>query len=310
MIIERTRITDRASWLAMRTQDLTASDVGAAVGVDPYKSALKLYGEKTGQLMADPDTPLMRRGRWLEPAVIEAMADENPDWVIERPKLYLRAPELRLGATPDALADLGDGGGICNIQCKVVSRLSFARHWQDGPPMHYVLQTLTEGLLLDAARSKIAALVIDAYSADLYLFDVERHAGAEAKVQEIAIEFWKRVAERRPPPADYGQDAEVIDKLYPAPVPEKVLDLTGNNRLAAVLPEYVTLKTGMAIDKKRLAELEAEIKETLGDAERATLPGFDITWKLQHRKEHTVKATSFRPLRVTDLSDDEEEQAA
>lgn len=298
-MIERYQIEDRDTWLAMRSHDLTASDIGAAIGVDPYKTPLQLYGEKTGVIMPAGDSNLMRRGRWLESAVIEALGEQHPSWVIERPKFYLRDPELRLGATPDALAAT-DEPGITNIQCKVVSKPAFERDWAEGPPLHYVLQTATEGLLLGSARSMLAVLVIDTYSAELHEFPVPRHADAERRVQEIAAEFWRNIAEGKRPAADYRRDDETVAAMFPVSKAEPVLSLAGDNRLGELLPTRAVLKDEIARLTREVEAIDVEIKDKLGEHEIAELPGWRLSWKTQHRAERIMPASSFRVLRVTD----------
>jgi len=306
-MIERFVVTDRDSWLALRSLDLTASDIGAAVGIDPYKSRLALYAEKTGLLLPQADNNAMRRGRWLEAAVLSAIREENPDWEVRPAGIYLRDPQLRLGATPDALAAT-DQPGVTNIQCKVVNRPSFERDWAAGPPLHYQLQTLTEGMLLRADQSLIAALVIDTYSAELYLYPVPRHEAAEARVEAIAIRFWEDVAAGRMPPVDYARDEETIAALYPQSVPEPVLDLSSDNRMPDLLDLRERLKVEQGNAEACLREVETEIKAKLGEHERATLPGWNISWKTQHRKESIIRAHDRRPLIITETA--EKEQAA
>lgn len=307
-MIECHAITSRDQWLALRAQDLTASDIGAAVGVDPYKTALKLYAEKTGLLMADPDNKMMRRGRWLEAAVLSALREELPDWSIEKSNSYLRDAALRLGATPDATAVIPGEPGLINVQCKVVARPTYEREWAAGPPLAYVLQTLTEGLLMDAGRSIIAALVIDTYSAELELHAVHRHSRAERRVQAIAAEFWANVAAGRRPAADFARDADTVVALFPQSVPEPVLDLSGDNALGVLLPQRAVLKEQMALDEKRLDAIDTEIKDKLGAAEIATLPGWKISWKTHERAGYTVAASTYRALRITEV--EQQEQAA
>jgi predicted phage-related endonuclease len=264
-MIERYPVTDRAAWLAMRSQDLTASDIGAALGLDPYKSRLAVYAEKTGLLMPQADNNAMRRGRWLEAAVLSAIREQNPDWEVRPAAIYLRDPEIRLGGTPDALAAT-DKPGITNVQCKVVNRPAFERDWAEGPPMRYMLQTLAEGMLLRADQSLIAALVIDTYTAELELFEVPRHDGAEARLRQVAVDFWAMVAAGQP----------------------------------ELMRERSTTRTIIEVETQRLAEIDAEIKAKLGEHERAELPGWKISWKTQTRKEHMVAASTFRALRVTE----------
>lgn len=307
MTVERYAVTDRDSWLAMRAQDLTASDVGAAAGLDPYKSPLALYAEKTGMLLPQADNNAMRRGRWLEAAVLSAIREENPDWDVRPAKVYLRDPALRLGATPDAVAQTHQPG-LTNIQCKVVNRPAYERDWAKGPPLGYQLQTLTEGMLLDAQRSLVAALVIDTYTADLYLHPVPRHEAAEARVRAMATQFWENVAAGTPPPADYQRDAETVAAMFPTSVPEPVLDLTGDNRLAVLLEERAGFKGSLAKFEKAVAAIDTEIKAKLGEAERATLPGWKLSWKTEKRPAYNVAASERRVLRVTEI--EEKERAA
>ena len=103
MTIERIPIVNRAEWLARRKFDVTASKVGAIFGLDPYTSSLRLYIEKQGiiDLPEPTESGPMRRGRILESAVAAAVADERPNWRIEKATDYFRDDELGLAATPD-----------------------------------------------------------------------------------------------------------------------------------------------------------------------------------------------------------------
>ncbi|MER8619205.1 YqaJ viral recombinase family protein [Mesorhizobium sp. M1409] len=305
-MIERVEIIDRAAWLAMRANDLTASDIGAAIGIDPFKSQLALYAEKTGLLLPAGDNVMMRRGRWFEPAVVEAIRDAHPDWEVRYPlKRYLRDPETRLGCTPDAIAAT-DQPGLTNIQLKVIARPEFERRWSDGPPLHYRLQTLCEGMLMDVERSMLAVLVIDAYSAELEEFEVPRHAAAEKRLVEIAKRFWNNVATGKRPAADVTRDAETVAAIYPQSVKEPVLDLSHDNRMPALLNERAALKAEVDTATIRVGQIETEIKAKLGEAERAELPGWRISWKTQTRQAHLVPEATFRALRVTEVKAKEE----
>ena len=78
------------------------------------------------------------------------------------------------------------------MQCKVIARPIFDRDrknpdpdGRDSPPAMYVLQTLTEAMLWGALKAHIAALVIDTFSAELRMFEVPRHPGAELRTANI-----------------------------------------------------------------------------------------------------------------------------
>ena len=155
MTVEITRIEPRSpAWLALRKRLLTASDVGAVAGVDPFKSPLRVYAEKTGLVPDLVENSAMRRGRHFETAALEYLAEEKPDWLIERPNVFITDHKHRLGCTPDAYATDEDGQ-LINVQIKTVNRHSFER-WNGVPPLGYRLQVVCENMLTDATRGVLA----------------------------------------------------------------------------------------------------------------------------------------------------------
>lgn len=222
MNVERIPVTDRASWLAMRSQDVTASDVAAVCGVDPYRSPLKVWAEKSGVISPDGDNATLKRGRWLEAAVIEATREERPAWDLRRARVYLRDSSIRLGATPDAVALDPQRQGIGAVQCKTVRRDVYERDWielEPGvaiAPLGYQLQTLTEAMLVGAAWASVVALVIDAGGgAEFVEAPVLRHVEAEDRIRAAVARFWADMDAGRQPPVTFRQDSEVVSALYP-----------------------------------------------------------------------------------------------
>jgi hypothetical protein len=76
------------------------------------------------------------------------------------------------------------------------------------------------------------------------------------------------------------------------------IDLSGDNRLPALLDEREELKLAMASAKGRLAELDDEIKDKLGSADAGALPGWRITHAEHHRNGYTVAPSTYRVLKV------------
>lgn len=297
-MIERIPITDREQWLALRRQDVTASDVGAVFGLHPYKTPLALWTEKTDpSFMHDVDNPALRRGRWLETAVIAACQDEHPDWSIAQPGVYLRDPEYRIGATPDAIARTSDGEVI--IQCKTVAEPIFKAQWQDGPPQHYYLQALTEAMLWGAPRAVLAVLIVSAFGADYREYDVPRHEGAEQRIRDGVARFWQDITFGITPKADYAADGDLLAKLHAPKDGAPPVDLSTDNFLPELLEEREALHRHFKDCETRLEAIKNEIVAKLAGATIGTLNGWTITRRMQHRKEQLMKATSFPVLRIT-----------
>jgi predicted phage-related endonuclease len=248
----------------------------------------------------------MKRGRLFEGAALEYLAEDHPRWTIERPAIFITDDIDRLGCTPDAFIT-DETGKFLNVQIKTINRHSFDR-WNGHAPLGYQLQVVCENMLTGADRGILAVLVVSAYDADLKLFDVPRHEAAEDRIRQIALEFWDRVASGRRPDPDYAKDADVIETLFPRQDPGTVLDLSGDNRLAKILPQREDLKDTIDGARKELEALDAEVKFKLGDAETAELPGWRLTWKEEYRKAYTVEESTRRVLRVKQIEN--KEQAA
>jgi predicted phage-related endonuclease len=290
----------REAWLAERKNDVTASCIGALFGVHDRETALSLWAEKTGVAMNTEDNKVMQRGRRLEGAVAAVFNEENPGWRIDKANEYLRDPKIRLGATPDFYCRDPDGKRVV-LQAKIVARSQFRRLWDESaPPFWIVLQCLTEAHLDNADYGIVAALVLDEWTADLHTYKVPRHRAGEERIRKAVQQFWQNVQDGKPPPpADYARDGVIIGMMFPDHIPGKILDLSHDNRM----PELIEQRTGLQEEIKNLKaaldKTETEIKEKLGDAEGAIVPGWRVSWKKQHRKAYQVEATDYRVLRTS-----------
>jgi predicted phage-related endonuclease len=292
----------REEWLDWRRGALTASDIGAVEGVDPYKTPLRVYAEKTtgGE---DVDNAQMRRGRLFEIAAVDYLREAHPTWRIERPAAFYVDVDVGLGCTPDAFA-WDEDGRLINCQIKVISAPVFER-WDGKPPKSYMYQTACENLLTQADAGILAVLVISTFDAELVEFDVPRHQGAERRFYDIAREFWTNIRNGVVPAPNYEKDSELITALYP-PSPEvpAPLDLAADNRIGQVLEERDNLKGLIKEAEGQVKALDAEIVDKLQGAERANAAGWKISYTITHRKEFTVPAKDFPSLRVTRVAEE------
>lgn len=317
--VEKIRITDRATWLAMRRQDVTASDVPAVCGISRFKTPLRVYAEKAGLIGEEAETAIMRRGRWFEAAAIEAIRDQRPDWRVVRSKVYLRDPERRIGATPDALGEEKESPGLINLQTKVIARAEFIAEWLVGDhdpfgplprdaevvaPIDYQVQTLTEAKLAGAASAFIVPLIVDQYRAEVRFVPVPLHDGAWARVQAEAQAFWRNIAEGRMPAPQGASDIETLRRMYDrVRHRDEPLDLSGDADLAEMLNERKALKREVSRAYERINAIEAQILARVQDAPRAVLPGWQIKYRHEERKAVTVPASRSRVLRIHEVKD-------
>lgn len=302
MTVDAFAILDRDAWLEMRSQDITASDLAAVAGLDPYgRTAWQVWAQKAGLAAPAEENSAMKLGRWLEPGVAAALAERRPELEIRYPLgLYLRDPDLRLGGTPDA--DGFDGGPPVAFEFKVISRQSYERNWPAGePPIGYQLQTLCNAMLLDAHHGILAALVLGWQDAELVVHEYPRHAGAEASIRDLARRFWQAFDEGHALAApDYERDADAIRQVFrPDPQKPAPVDLTRDNRISLLAEEWERLGAEESAAKKGKEAVKSEILVKLAGAEAAIADGWKITNMMQHRAEKLQPAADFPRLLIT-----------
>lgn len=284
--------------------DVTASGVAALFGCHPYTSreqlAARLSGESRAGTGMPPDNAAMKRGRRFEPAVAAAIIEEKPEWILTKADTYHRLPEHRLGCTPDYWADLlGRDDGL--IQIKTVAPHVWEK-WAGRPPLGYLLQTVCELLCTDREWGCLAVMVMGGHF-PVYYFDVPRHAEAEQRILAAVGQFWLDLKIGRLGPAASAEGlAELLDD-------GSVIDLSTDNALPGLLDERELLRQQINIEDKRISEIDALIKEKIGAAARAHLPGWSISYGTHHRKEVTIAAKDIRTLRIRRAREEEEEHA-
>ena len=179
---------DRAAWLAQRRNGIGASDIAAVLGISPWKTPLQLYLDKRGELPPQEDAPQLRRGRMLEPLVLDFYADETGHQVT-------RQQECVVGAEPWMMATLDGFDAIDNapVEAKTVNAFSaqeFGEHGSDEVPLHYSAQVHWQMMLTDASTGYLAALI---GSDDFRIFTIQRDRDLELLLIARATEFWQRV---------------------------------------------------------------------------------------------------------------------
>src|SRR5262245_51844011 len=212
---EHLKITSREQWLAWRQRDVTASDVAPVLGLHPTRTIAKVWAEKSGLISPEPPTEFLEYRLSLEAAAIDWLQRKRPTWDIRRGGVYLRDPDLRLGATPDAIAVDPEREGIGVLEVKSVIRYIFESDWKqfdvadDGiieaeGPIYHQLQSLTGAMLAGASWIVLVGLVLDnAGTGSLALAPVERNQSAEQRIKDGVARFWamtdagKRSEERR-----------------------------------------------------------------------------------------------------------------
>jgi predicted phage-related endonuclease len=308
-MIVREPLPERDAWLERRLNFINASEIATVCGEASYGSLAELYAEKKGLRPPLVDSGVLKRGRWGESAVFQAVTETLPEWQITRASVHVVDRDRRIACTPDGFAMAPDRDGIGIVQRKVVARSRF-RHWlavpddsvahgEATPPTAYVLQTLFEMLLNDCRWGVLAVLINSEFDWSLRLFHVERDAIIEERMLARAAAFWRdHLDPGIMPPFEPQKDEALVKALYPHD-DGKELDLSGDNRALAAVDELIETQAAMkrvsAQEKALKTELQGKLREytygRLADGRR-------LSWKQQHRKAFAVDATTYRVLRI------------
>lgn len=140
---------DEAQWLKNRLQVITATEAGALLGVDGYKSAQAVRSSKQIQVPFTPNG-YTNSGHVAEEAIIHnGLLFVSGDVLIDN--IFVADMNIRLGATPD---------GITTTKAIVEAKATGMNKWdawQEHPPMNYMVQAMVQMFLLGTREAVISA---------------------------------------------------------------------------------------------------------------------------------------------------------
>jgi putative phage-type endonuclease len=297
-----TREMDRETWLSIRQSGIGSSDAAAAVGLNPYKSQLELWMEKTGRLNtaqdaeAQPSTeedngPLFW-GTVLEPIVAEHYA-KRTGHKVRRVNAVLQHKDY-----PWMLANLDrEVAGSSEVQileCKTAG-INGAKLWRDGVPEYVQLQVMHQLAVTGRAAADVAVLV---GGNELRIFRLQRDEALIERLIALEGEFWRYVEDDTPPPADASDSAErALRNLYPDD-DRQVLDLSDQPELVDAFEQLQAVRSILDDTKQQEAQLKHQLQQAMGTASEALFPDGRITWK---------KSTDTRTVDLTRLKQEQPE---
>ena len=296
------KFENETEWLAARKQDVTSTEVAALFGLNPYKSRLRLWHEKRGDVESDfEDNPFTKWGRRLQNAVAEGIAeDEGWDEVEDLRLYYARDPDLGLGSSFDfkVIAE----GLPTMLEIKVAEAFREEDGWlPDKAPIPYEFQLQTQ---LHFSREKgikhgIIGTLGRRQSTRLYRREYDASVGS--MIEEEVFTFWQSIKLNRPPEPDYAVDSELLEKLRGPIRTGDIINLTGNDRAKELVAHYKNQKSLHTTLMKELKpvddsieKIKAELLHMIGRNETAIIGGIQISAKEQVREDSVSYGSSFR----------------
>ena len=275
-----TKALDRSAWLNVRKGGIGGSDAAAAVGLNPYKSQLALWMEKTGRdgspeatdAAPDLDSPL-HWGTVLEPLVAEHYARKTGNRV-RRVNAILQHRDY-----PWMLANLDrevmGNDEVQILECKTAG-LFGARLWKDGVPEYVQLQVMHQ-LAVTGQRAADVAVLLGGH--ELQVHRIERDEVMIEQLITLERQFWDYVEKDIPPPADGSDSADqALRMLFPQDDGE-TLDLSHDAGLSQAFADLQQVRKTLDEAKKAELRLKHRLQQAMGTATLATFPSGSLSWK-------------------------------
>lgn len=283
---------DVQAWHEARKTSIGASEVASVLGLSPFQTPLQLYLRKRGELDPMPETPRMRIGRAVEPAL--AMLYQHETGRRLKPAvpfgIYRHVDYPWLHATPDRIISRADGDGILELKSTSEYR---RKSWdEDGVPPQYVVQVQAQLICCPFGWASLAALF---GTSDWGWWDYAPDATLRDWILDETQRFAERLRTGDPPPAS-APDYEMLRRMFPHHVPGHAIELSDDDM--TLVTERMRLHAERRQLETAIQTLDAQIIARLREAERGILPdGRMVTYRTYHRRAYEVPAQDIRMLR-------------
>lgn len=209
LILTDTKIMTGDEWLAFRKNGIGASEVGAVMGLNPWKSSIELFYEKIGEgLPYTIENMAMFMGKETEPLIAKLwqywggdqesmIANYRAGNIVrkcQRVNAYVNNPKypwlfVSLDRKINKTSDRDEG----SLEIKTISGYE-AEKWEEGVPPSHVVQLQTQLLVCEFLWGELATLK-DGRHFDCIPF--EQHDNIQAGIVEHTFDFWQRVQKAR-----------------------------------------------------------------------------------------------------------------
>lgn len=273
-----TRDLRREQWLDVRRGGIGSSDAAAAVGLNPYRSMLELWLDKTGQGVPAPEEPEDDAsptywGTLLEP-IVAAHYTRRSGRRVRRINAVLAHPQY-----PWMLANIDrevvGAPDVQILECKTAG-INGAKLWKDGVPEYVQLQVHHQLAVTGKQAADVAVLIC---GQELRIHRIERDEALIAQLIGLEEAFWKLVTDKVPPAADGSESADrALGRLFPRDAGATVL-FAGDAQMEQAFQELLQVRAALEDQERRANTLKQAIQQRMGDASKAMFAGGYVTWK-------------------------------
>jgi putative phage-type endonuclease len=263
-ILAKTKNITEKEWLEWRKKGIGGSDVSAIAGINPWKTEIEVYLEKTGAC--------------VEPTEKSKEANERMEWGKKLEDLVAKEFEIRTGKKvrrknailqhdeyPFMLANIDRDivGENAILECKTTSAYN-SKAWEDeGVPDHYMLQ-VQHYLAVTRADVCYVAVLIGGQKFKSYTVKIDQEM--VDYIIKIEQNFWQNnvVAGVMPDIMNSKITPDLLSLLYPE-TKNSTITLDDEHATLAEQSKEFTAKEKEYKEKKE--EVQLKLKALLGENE-------------------------------------------
>lgn len=276
-------IAGDAEW----TKLITASKVAAILGVSPWDSPRSVWHEMRGDIERGPQTEVMSRGHYLEPAILAWWRDRY-EIGHDEGREYQLQPEYRLGnwaaATPDMVACHPDHDNVLVEAKSAAYDSDWGTEGTDEIPAYYLAQCYWQMHVSGIRRCYVPIITSRLRFAE-YVVDYDPDIGTD--LERRMREFYDSLSSDVPPDLDDSVATfETLRRLHPDIDPDLTVEVT-----EAEAVELLTAKSDLDWAEARDRKARAAVLDRMGKARFAVCNGIKVA-----RRQRNKSGVTFVPL--------------
>ncbi len=275
----KTKDLDRQDWLTARKQGIGASDASAAVGLNPYKSQLELWLEKTGRMseqaitQEQEDTSPMYWGTVLE-EIVAKHYQKRTGHKVRRVNAILQHPEHAF-MLANLDREIVGSDQVQILECKTAGFFG-AKYWSEGVPEYIQIQVQHQLAVTGKQSADVAVLVA---GQEFRIYHLQRDDDLIHNLIQLEAEFWRYVEDDVPPPVDgSASSAMALQLLYPQDQGQTV-DFKAIHELSDKFAELIQTRLQLEQTEAKEALLKQQLQQAMGEATKAEFATGSISWK-------------------------------
>lgn len=210
-MVKMHQLASREEWLAKRTSYIGGSDASCIIGMNPYKTNVQLWEQKTGIAEAEniDDNPFVVYGRDAEAYLRELFKLDYPQYKVDyvENNIWLNDKYPFGHASLDGwLYDETGRLGVLEIKTTNILQSMQKEKWNHRIPDNYYIQVLHYLIITEAEFAVLKAQLKYDYDGDIYLTTKHYFIEREEVKNDIEYlinaekEFYEYITSNRRPP--------------------------------------------------------------------------------------------------------------